>query len=449
MISSRTRKSTSFFSKSRRLILKSLYSIGRSTLALWGVALAVLFLLLAIWYLFTPTQLRIAVVRGSDERILRALADVTTPTRSFTLRIVQYPDFRSAAEALENGEVNAATVQPDILFPRNGATVAILREEHLIIVGAAQIDEFSKLAGKRLAIIAKQKAEFEVIEQVLRHYDLKASGTSITQVGVEQISDKAGLPRVDAIIFVAAPSAPFVRNILDVAASVFGPNFNVVGLQGVDAFITASPGLTESTLQAGSLRGRPQLPKEDVKTFSITARLVASVALDRSTVAWLTEQLFQQRQWIARSAPEANFIQAPEDEKAMSARLPNHRGAVDYFNREQQTFMDQYGDWLWLSLFAAGGASSVVGWLMQKLARQRREAIDDVLERLLRILTQARGTKSLDEINKLVVETDQLVAQAVMKSRRSATSTAAMTALTLAIDAARQAIADRRREIAN
>ena len=86
---------------------------------------------------------------------------------------------------------------------------------------------------------------------------------------------------------------------------------------------------------------------------------------------------------------------------------------------------------------------------MQKLARQRREAIDDVLERLLRILTQARGTKSLDEINRLVVETDRLVAQAVMKSRRTTTSTAAMSALTLAIDAARQAIDDRRREIAN
>jgi TRAP-type uncharacterized transport system substrate-binding protein len=441
--------STSYFSDSRHLILKLLYSIGKSTLALWGIALAAVFLLLAIWYLFTPMQLRIAVVKGSsDERILRALSDVTKPTRSFALRIVQYPDFRSAAEALENGEVNAATVQPDILFPRNGATVAILREEHLIIVSAAHVNEFSQLAGKRLAIVARQKAEFEVIEEVLRHYELKASGTLVTQVSVEQLGDKAALSRVDAIIFVAVPSAPFVRTILDVAANILGSNFNIVALQGVDAFITASPGLTESTLQAGSLRGRPQLPKEEVKTFSVTARLVAAVALDRSTVAWLAEQLFQKRQWIARSAPEANYIQAPEDEKAMSARLPNHRGAIDYFNREQQTFMDQYGDWLWLSLFAAGGASSVIAWLIQAVARRRREAIDDVLERLLRILTQARESPSLDELTKLVLETDQLVARAVKRARRSATSTAAMSALALAIDAARQAIDERRREIA-
>ena len=41
---------------------------------------------------------------------------------------------------------------------------------------------------------------------------------------------------------------------------------------------------------------------------------------------------------------------------------------------------------------------------MQKLARQRREAIDDVLGNLTAHLTQARGTKSLDEINKMVLK---------------------------------------------
>ena len=427
--------------------MKSLSSIGKSTLAFWGVAASLVFLVLAIWYLFTPTLLRIAVVKGPDERILRSLAEVIKPTRSLTLRIVEYPDFRSAAEALESGKVDAATVQPDILFPRNGATVAILREAHLIIVGSAKIDELPKLAGKRLAIIARQQSDSEVIEQVLRYYKLEAPSTSISRIKVEQLGDKAALPRADALIFMGAPSELFVRNVLDVAANILGPDFDIVSLQGVDAFVTASPGLTEGTLQAGSLRGRPQLPKDEVKTFTTTSRLVASTDLDRSTVSRLTEQLFQKRQWIARSAPEVNFIQAPEDEKSMAARLPNHRGAIDYFNREQQTFMDQYGDWLWLSLFAAGGASSIIGWLMQTLARRRREAIDEVLGRLLHILTHARKSTSLDELMKLTLETDQLVARAVKHARRKATSTDAMSALMLSIDGARHAIEDRRREI--
>ena len=48
---------------------------------------------------------------------------------------------------------------------------------------------------------------------------------------------------------------------------------------------------------------------------------------------------------------------------------------------------------------------------------------------------------------KLTLETDELVAQAVKQTRRKTTSTAAMSALMLSIDAARHAIQDRRREI--
>jgi hypothetical protein len=145
-------------------------------------------------------------------------------------------------------------------------------------------------------------------------------------------------------------------------------------------------------------------PRKETKTFSTTVRLVASVDLDRSLVSRLAEGLFQRRQWIAGSVPEANFMQAPEEDKAMSARLPNHRGAIDYFNREQQTFMDLYGDWLWLGLFAAGGVSSAVGWAAQALARRRREALDEILGRLLRILSKARESKSLDELHQLTLK---------------------------------------------
>jgi hypothetical protein len=157
--------------------------------------------------------------------------------------------------------------------------------------------------------------------------------------------------------------------------------------------------------------------------------------------------LFQQRQSLAREQPNANFVKAPDDDRAMSAVLPNHRGAIDYYNREQVTFMDRYGDWLWLGLFAAGGLSSIFGWLVQTFVRRRREAIDDVLGRLPRILGDARECRSVEQLDALTLEVDDLVGQAVRQARRKTTSTHTMIALTMAIDSARHAIGDRRREI--
>jgi hypothetical protein len=84
---------------------------------------------------------------------------------------------------------------------------------------------------------------------------------------------------------------------------------------------------------------------------------------------------------------------------------------------------------------------------MQKLARRRREAIDDVLNRLLRILSDARESKSLDELTKLTLEADQLIATAVKQTRRKTTSTATMSAIMLTVDGVRHSIDDRRHQL--
>jgi hypothetical protein len=44
------------------------------------------------------------------------------------------------------------------------------------------------------------------------------------------------------------------------------------------------------------------------------------------------------------------------------------------------TFMDRYGEWLWLALFASGGIGSGIAWITQLFVRKRRELVDKVLD---------------------------------------------------------------------
>ena len=137
----------------------------------------------------------------------------------------------------------------------------------------------------------------------------------------------------------------------------------------------------------------------------------------------------------------------PPPLKPTSAALPNHPGAVDYFNREQESFMDRYGDWLWLLLFAGGGISSALAWIGEVFARKRRELVDEVLDRLTSLISEARHAKTLAELDAVTTEIDHLVTHAIRYARQQGTNTRAMSALILAIDAAREAVADHRRDL--
>ncbi len=109
--------------------------------------------------------------------------------------------------------------------------------------------------------------------------------------------------------------------------------------------------------------------------------------------------------------------------------------------------MDRYGDWLWFGLFAATGVSSAFAWIGQLFTRRRREVIDEALARLCRIVADARKAETLERLVEISAEVDRLVAICVWRARRRTTNARTISALMLAIDAARSTVRERREEI--
>jgi hypothetical protein len=120
---------------------------------------------------------------------------------------------------------------------------------------------------------------------------------------------------------------------------------------------------------------------------------------------------------------------------------------VDYFEREQQTLFERYEDYIYLLAFFGGTIGSGVAWLGQRLARKRRERVDIVLDRLLDILKEVRAARSKADLDGLVAETDDLVADVVRQARERNMDNRTVSALILAIDAVHAAINDARRTL--
>jgi TRAP-type uncharacterized transport system substrate-binding protein len=443
-------------------------------MAALGLAVCAGLAALGYWYFVSPTWLTVAVGPrdGVEERLMRAYAEaLAAEKRDIRLRVIPVDGVKESAEALKTKKADLAVVRPDVLLPPNGATVAILREEAVILVapedkpapadkpkgkGAKGAEkeadkpasmDVDGLAGKRLGVVSHHEADSPAIARLLAHYELAPPEITLVPLSRDEVPNAFASKRIDALAFVAAPATKEAGELMRAAARAAGGKVEVIAVGEADALALKTPALTTTTIPAGSLGGRPKLPDDDTKTLAVSYRLMARTDEDRVVISKVAQYLFQMRSRIAQGAPAIHLMKAPETETATSAALPNHQGAIDYFMREQRTFMDRYGDWIWIGLFAGGGFSSAFAWITQLFVRKRRELVDQVLDRVLCILSEARSADTTAKLDDLALEVDGLVTHAVRHARRRTTGTKTMSALIVAIDSARIAIADRRRDL--
>ncbi|AWN52146.1 TAXI family TRAP transporter solute-binding subunit [Methylobacterium sp. 17Sr1-1] len=419
----------------------------------------------AALYFSQATTLTIAVAPrdGTEPALIRAYADaLKEDSANIRLKILSFDDVRESAAALQDGRADLAVVRPDVLLPKNGLTLAILRDQAMLIVSpeGSGITSFPKLAGRRLGIAAHRSADFWLLKNILAYYALTLEGpdgtaaaapvpgSTVRLVAIEGEEAAAAIrdKRIDAFVSIIAASAPKARQLVESVRGIGRTGkVDLVDVQDSDAVIERFPRLQAVTVPAGLFGGRPKLPAEDVKTVGASYRLMARTSLSRAVAADVTQHLFEMRTAAAEQTDAAEYVQAPAYETtvaATSARIPIHPGAIDYFEREQHGFVERYGDTLYLLAALAGGLASAAAWLRQRLASLRRERIDEVTDRLLEITDQARSLRDPDAIAALAVEIDKLAIEVVRDIRRRELDSRTMAAVSIAIETARATVAD-------
>lgn len=425
---------------------ETLLLVAAVVLALMGVAYA---------FITAPTWLKVAVgpPGSAEERLVHAFAQQLKAQKAgIRLNLVSVPEVKQAAEFLDRGKADLAIVRPDVKVPENGLTLAILRDAATIVVvpSESEIRDMTGLAGKRLGVVAAHEADPAFVTTILRHFDLEPPNLTLVTVNRENAVSALKEDRIDAIALVAAPTGSLAQNLVREAAQAYGGAISILPVENPDGITHRSPFLGAVTIPEGIWGGRPKQPAHDVKTVGVAYRLMAHSDTDRTTVASLVEYLFQMRTRLAVKTRLANFMRAPEMDSstsATSAMMPNHPGAVDYFERETQSVMDRWGDWIYLAAFFGSGALSAVAWFFQRMYRRRRDAIDDVLDRLLEILADARRAETVEALDALTSEVDDLFRTAVTHARDGQADSRTTSAVVLALDGARSAIDDRRRMI--
>ena len=410
------------------------------------------------WSRASTLTLAVAPSGGTEPALLRAFAEgLAARDKGVRLKVVVFDGVRESAEALRRGEADLAVVRPDVSLPPNGLTLAVLREQALLVAApeGSGIRAFPDLARRRLGIIAERSADRTLIGNAVDHYGLKlraeagpgqvpADTVLLVPVEEDDLGKALSEKRIDAVALVTTPTTPAARRIVGlVQAASRNRKVALFGVSEGAALIERFPRLQAVTVPAGLFGGKPKVPEEDVATVGASYRLVARANLSRSTAAEVTQYLFEMRSALADALPAANAVHAPSYDAtaaATSARLPIHPGAIDYFEREQESFIERYETWIYLVAFLGGGVGSGLAWLRQRLSRLRRERIEVATERLLEIQVEARRAEDPARLRALAGEIDDLAAEIVRHAVDRPTEPRTISAAAMAVDAARSTV---------
>lgn len=420
----------------------------------------VLFVATSIGLLFfslQPATLRIAVgPPGSDNvKVIQAVAQAFTSERHFVrLRPVVTDGAAESAAALDQAKVDLAVIRADLDVPKDALSVAVFCKNLVVLwlpnVSSKaprrdpSIKKIEDLAGHRVGIIGKNQANVDLLKHILTGSGVAPEKVEILQFGASDVGETLRNQKVDAFMAVDPIDSSVT---LDAIASTTraGSSPTFLPIDAAEMLALKYPVYESSKISAGAFGANPSRPDSDVTTLDVNHLIVARKAVSDTTVTAFTKQLFAIRHSLQSDLPSVTRIETPDTDKA--AAIPAHPGAAAYIDGTERTFLDRYSDFMWLGLAVLSGLASGGAWLRSCL--RRREPQHNISSRLLNMIVAARKSDSVEELDELQKEADEILRDILNCFERGAVADDTLSAFNIALDQFHYAVADRKAWIVN
>jgi TRAP transporter TAXI family solute receptor len=431
-------------SAKRRLMFVSLAGI----LAILGALAA------GYYFAMRPVGLRIAVgpANSDDLKVVQTLAQAFSHQTSNQIRLRPVPTEGAvaSAQALADGKADLAIIRGDLDVPKNAQAVATLRKNVAVLwvppqpkvkgkKVAAKITKVAQLAGRRIGVVGRTQANVNLLKVILQQYGVDPSKVTIVQFPANEAVEAIRNQKADAYLAAGPVNSKITTDAIAASTRDGGsPTFLAIDL--ADAIAQNHPAYEASEIPAGSFG--TDRPDDEVKTISFTHHIVARRGLPESTVAAFTRQLFAVRQSLKNEFPLAAKIETPDTDK--DATIPVHPGAAAFVDGEEKTFLDRYSDYIWWGLMALSAMGSAGAWFAGYLKKDERDGNTSQRERLLDMLRVARHCDSLDELDRMQAEADDILRDTLLCFEHGAITEGTLTAFNIALEQFHNAVADRK-----
>jgi TRAP-type uncharacterized transport system substrate-binding protein len=403
--------------------------------------------LFAYRYYTHPVTFTVAVgsIDGEASKAMSAIASRLVSTNApVRFKVVDAGTVLGAAKAFAEGKADLAVVRGDVGDLSQGGSVVVVAHVVALIIAppGSSIDSVEALKGHVVGVIGGE-ANAKLVDVLSKEYGLVRTKV-FKDVALADARHALQSKEVSAMLVVI----PLSEKYLSLVRGFFQQNAKtspvLISIGSAGAIAEAERAYESFDVPKGTLRGSPPVPDDDLTTLRTSLYLIANKKLGSDLVATLTQTIMRVRRDLLVEEPIFAQIATPSTDA--DAYLPLHPGAAAFYNGTQQSFMDEYGNWIYLTPMILGGIATVLAgaWKFLGIRQSESEAPLDTLYALAR---RIRKADTLAELVAIEDEIDNILKAQRAKAADGDESAVDATTLNVAAHRLENLIHDRRAEL--
>ena len=184
------------------------------------------------------------------------------------------------------------------------------------------------------------------------------------------------------------------------------------------------------------------MPSDDLTTLRVSFYVVVRKKLDNDLVTDLTQALMNARRDLLGELPILAQVTAPDTDA--DAYLPVHPGAAAYYNSTQQSFLDKWGNAIFLTPMILGGLVSVLAAAWKFVRAGGPPTKEAALDTLYALGRRIRTTEKESELCDIEREIDRVLQSQRIRAMSGDENALDVTTLNVAAHRLENLIHDRR-----
>src|SRR5882757_5633536 len=401
-------------------------------------------------YYTHPVTLTVAVgsIDGEAAKAMSAIASELVSTNApVRLKVIDSGTALEAANAFSAGKVDLAVVRGGVGDLSQAQAVVVVSHMVVLIIAppGSTIDGMDNLKGRTVGVVGGA-ANAKIVDALTKEYDLTSAKVAFKNLALTDVRQAIQSKQVSALLV----TIPLAEKYLSLVRGFFQLDHKnvpvLIPIESAAAIAEAERAFESFDVPKGTLRGTPPVPEDDLTTLRTSLYLVAHKKLGTDLVTRLTQAIMSVRRNLLREQPIFAQITAPSTDQ--DAYLPLHPGAAAVYNSTTQSFMDEYGNRIYLTPMVLGGVATMLAaaWKFLGIAPFANDGPLDTLYALGRRIRKAATEAELGTIED---EIDEILKAQRAKAAAGDENAVDATTLNVAAHRLENLIHDRRQMLAN